>query len=881
MLGFIDLIKAQLGSDNSNFSQKADDYAGFRDSKRESPSIDRFSDYLPYTAWDPDYQLFVLESDKPGKIEGLGFCLELYPQTGASKEMAEFMANIFTTGAPVGTGFQISLFGSPVVDDYYKSYLDATIKPDEHSATMTERERRQARLINRIAEKRIAYYRRGTKEPVFSDMNYMMRDYRGMLSCIVPTDNPHDEKKKREIITLRESIVATLKAYYLYERTWQPEDLINWCSLILNPHMTLAGDHPHLQYDEHKEIRKQIISRDTKIEEDEDQILFSGGGYDPVAIRAMSVRSYPRQIELPQMGSLIGHQRSFTIAYSCPFLITFGAQILDFDSQKNKFLIKGARATQTAESQMAKFLPDAADRKMDFDIANLAFEDGKGVVKLYHQLLLFPKPEDVFEAEQTAKSVWRAEGFDIATDRKVQKQALMGSLPLMFGPLLQKDMSLFQRSSSKTIYNAAHSMPIVSEWKGLGKLPVLTMFGRRGQVINVDPFANPSGNYNGIVVGASGSGKSNFLIELAQRIIATGGRVWIIDVGRSYEKLCRILGGQYIEFTPTADLCLNPFDMVQDLDEDMNVLKPLIGQMIQPGAALTDYELAQIEINIRELWAEFGSRMNLDQLAERLKKACYEGGSAEAYGNKMNQVPDAEICDPQIRELGVQLFPYTEAGSYGKFFNGRANVNFNSNLVVLELEELKSRKDLQSVIMLLLMYRITNEMYTGDRKQRSLVIIDEAWDLMSSGSAGDFIEAGYRRARKYGGAFFTGTQSVGDYFKSGTAKAAFDNADWMFLLRQKAESVEDLQKSGKLIMDEYTKMMINSVTTVGGKFSEVFMRCADMPPTIGRLLFDPFSMLMASTKAEDFGAINKLVEQGMTTEEAIEAILKQRGVKLD
>lgn len=880
MLGFIDLIKNQLRSGESNFVQKGCDYADARNSARKGPSINRFSDYLPYTAWDPDYELFVLESDKPGKIEGMGFCLELHPQTGATKEMAEFLANIFTTGAPVGTGIQVSLYGSPVVDHYYQAVLDATIKPDEHTGTMTERERRQTQLINRIAERRMAYYRRGTKSTIFKDMNFMMRNYRGMVSCIVPLDDVNDEKKKREIITLRETIAATLKAYYLFDRVWQPDDLINWCALILNPHMTMAGDHPELQYDPDREIRRQIISQDTKIEEEEDQLIFSGGGYEPIAIRAMSVRAYPRQIELPQMGSLIGHYRSFTIAYNCPFLITFGAQIMDFDVQKNRFLLKGARATQTAESPMAKFLPDAADRKMDFDIANLAFEDGKGTARIYHQLLLFPKPDDVFEAEQAAKSVWRAEGFDIATDRKVQKQALMDALPLMFGPLMQKDLQIFQRSFSKTIYNAAHSLPIVSEWKGLGRTPVLTLFGRRGQAINIDPFANPSGNYNGIVVGASGSGKSNFLIELAQRVIATGGRVWIIDVGRSYEKLCRILGGQYIEFTPNSDLCLNPFDMVMDLDEDMSLIKPLIGQMIQPSAPLSDYELAQIEINIRELWSEFGPRMNLDQLAERLKKACYEGGSLEAYGNRL-EVVNNEVCDPQIRELGVQLFPYTEAGSYGKFFNGRANVNFNSNLVVLELEELKSRKDLQSVIMLLLMYRITNEMYTGDRKQRSLVIIDEAWDLMSSGSAGDFIEAGYRRARKYAGAFFTGTQSVGDYFKSGTARAAFDNADWMFLLRQKAESIEDLQKSGKLIMDEHTKMMLNSVTTVGGKFSEIFMRCADMPPTIGRLLFDPFSMLMASTKADDFAEINALVSEGMSTETAIETILEQRGVKLD
>jgi conjugal transfer ATP-binding protein TraC len=82
------------------------------------------------------------------------------------------------------------------------------------------------------------------------------------------------------------------------------------------------------------------------------------------------------------------------------------------------------------------------------------------------------------------------------------------------------------------------------------------------------------------------------------------------------------------------------------------------------------------------------------------------------------------------------------------------------------------------------------------------------------------------------------------------AKAAFDNADWMFLLRQKAESVEELQKSGKMIMDEYTKSMLLSVTTAAGRFAE---------------------------KAEDFALVNRLKEQGYTTEEALEIILQDRG----
>ena len=198
-----------------------------------------------------------------------------------------------------------------------------------------------------------------------------------------------------------------------------------------------------------------------------------------------------------------------------------------------------------------------------------------------------------------------------------------------------------------------------------------------------------------------------------------------------------------------------------------------------------------------------------------------------------------------------------------------------ADLIVLELEELKSKKDLQTVVLLIVMYRITREMYFS-RDRKKIVIIDEAWDLLSGGATAEFIEAGYRRARKYKGAFMSATQGVDDYYRNPAAKAALENADWMFLLRQKPESIESLDKSGKLLMDEYTKTQLRSVTTVQGKFSEVFIRGGDMPPSIGRLFADPFSLLTASSRADDFEAVRHYVDQGLPTDLAVEAVLRDR-----
>jgi conjugal transfer ATP-binding protein TraC len=46
---------------------------------------------------------------------------------------------------------------------------------------------------------------------------------------------------------------------------------------------------------------------------------------------------------------------------------------------------------------------------------------------------------------------------------------------------------------------------------------------------------------------------------------------------------------------------------------------------------------------------------------------------------------------------------------------------------------------------------------------------------------------------------------------------------------------------------------------------------------VGRLLLDPFSMMLFSTRAEDFERIKTMREEmGMTTEQAIEVLLDEK-----
>jgi hypothetical protein len=141
------------------------------------------------------------------------------------------------------------------------------------------------------------------------------------------------------------------------------------------------------------------------------------------------------------------------------------------------------------------------------------------------------------------------------------------------------------------------------------------------------------------------------------------------------------------------------------------------------------------------------------------------------------------------------------------------------------------------VVLLQLIYQIQQVMYLGDRAQPKLVVIDEAWDLLTQGDVARFIETGYRRFRKYGGAAVTVTQSLNDLYSNPTGRAIAENSANTFLLAQPSQAIEQLQAERRLPMTEAGAELLKTVHTLPGAYSEI-MVLTDRGGGIGRLV-DP------------------------------------------
>ena len=139
--------------------------------------------------------------------------------------------------------------------------------------------------------------------------------------------------------------------------------------------------------------------------------------------------------------------------------------------------------------------------------------------------------------------------------------------------------------------------------------PSLFLPGRRGQIAIWNPFDNPDGNYNVAIAATSGSGKSALTQEYIVALLGAGGRVWVIDVGRSYEKTCKLLGGEFIEFKSDHPISLNLFTYIDQMDdESLEILKPLLAAMARPQSNVTDEEMTFLEKGVKAAWDQKGQK---------------------------------------------------------------------------------------------------------------------------------------------------------------------------------------------------------------------------------------------------------------------------------
>lgn len=781
-------------------------------------SRERLSSYLPYEAWDPATGVFITG-------HGLGMIFECHPLTGVGLSTLQVLESLYAaTFLPAGTTIQVMLYASPSVDSLLSLWQEA---------------RGSSALYARMASARTAMIQ-GTNSGNGNGLSAApARDFRLLISVGLPDSQMPPAEAIKTAVETFSRVEGIFSSMHLFPRMLSPQGLIGLIFELLNPGHSMDR---LPAWDEGVPLRDQMIFADSPLFIEADRLFLDGR-----VIKSFSVKQYPPAVHNGTISQVIGDALSGIDQIPTPFFLTFNAVMLDQDRDIKTIEAKASLVTYQSLGFLARILPGIQEKKENFDILLKGITDGRRLVRGYLHLILYGEEASSLDRiAQAVAGLFRKQGFILQEDHFILLPLLLSSLPL--GLSAGHERKLLKRARTMLSSNAACLSPVSADWKGTGS-PGLLLISRRGQVMLLDLFDSP-GNYNAVVAATSGSGKSFLVNELCLSYLAGGGRVWVVDIGRSYAKLCRLLSGDFIEFTPEKPPCLNPFSRVRNLDgedSDLDLLIPIIGQMASPSRPLSDLERSFIEKAIRQAYGRLMSQTTIMSVAEEL----------------------SNIGDARAQDLATMLYPYTQRGRYGRFFDGEMTLHSDNPFVVLELEELRGKGDLKSVVLLLLIYYIQAEMYSGERSQKKLVIIDEAWDLLGEGNTAKFIEHGYRRFRKYNGGIVTITQGIGDLARSDAGRAALDNSDFLFLLRQKPESLYSLKESGRLLMDEGLFELLSSIHTAPGRYSEVYVR-TPIGAGIGRLIVDRFTHLVYTTNPAEYARVEEYLRQGLTLVEAIE-----------
>lgn len=300
-------------------------------------------------------------------------------------------------------------------------------------------------------------------------------------------------------------------------------------------------------------------------------------------------------------------------------------------------------------------------------------------------------------------------------------------------------------------------------------------------------------NYNGLIFGGSGSGKSfTAKFEMISVLLnRTDSQIFVVDPQGEYYPLVNALGGQEIKLAPGNNVYINPLDL--DLSEDPD------GET-NPVIMKSDFVISMFDIIIgqnRELNAVHTT------ILDRSVRRIYKGYIAELQ--HMGVTCDRSKCPTltdlykelemasaeqyEAKELKDVLSQYA-VGSFDTFAH-RTNVDTNAKFVVYNTKALGS--GMKELGLHICTNDIWNRMILNSKKHvYTWFYIDEFHVLLESRPTTIFLRRVWKMARKWLGVPTGIMQNTEDLLKTADTRAIVANTSFIIMLKAAKQDRDNL-----------------------------------------------------------------------------------------
>lgn len=796
-------------------------------------------DLLPIVGYDNDSELFYNQNS-------LGFIIEAQPLIGANELIVEGLDRVFQNNIPREQPIQILMLSSQAV----KEKIEYGLKDFSWQGYKAEE-------CNDLTK---AFYFDGAQNKFKNkaDHSLSLRDYRLFFIYALPTKKVN-ENNLMKVKEVRRSLLSSLNSNNIYCNTMN----INlFCSLmreIVNFEYGRLSEYSD-EYQEDQYLKKQVVDPSTRYLIKHNYIEISTNNKNGESKKTRSVSMHldanPAEHYLWQNGNIIADLMNPDRGISYPFILTMTISTDEQTKSAGEANGKYWDLSKKANSSFAKFIPSTVKEFEEWTKLRTSLQTGNTAISQYHVGIRFfcPDNDDLMSREtEKVKKAFESQGLKLVRSDFMQLRGFFSTVPFAINdnPKLWKDFITTGSILRSETFQAVNLLPIIGDNK-LSRSGIL-LPSYRNQLAFLDIFDEnlPNTNFNWFESGTSGAGKSVVSQAIGRQVLDRNGILSIFDIGDSYKAFCHSMGGTYIN---GETLRFNPFANIDDISLNAERIRDQLSILASPNGLLDEVHESLILESITEQFPTYQQGMRIDHVVSYLQE----------HRGKIKDQKATKITD-RIDEIVYLLKKYTTKGIYGDFFNSdEPTLKDNNQFVVTELGALRSNSDLLMAVLFTLMIWSENMMYRTARNLRKMNIIDEGWKLLSGSNPKIrmFIEEGYRTARRHNGSFGTVTQSINDKNLSTASLAAYDNSSFKFTLMQDAKSFQAFKTKEPDIFSEFEFELVKKfppAKSVG--YSSLLVNVGEYS-SFHRLLLDPITNALFSSKGEDFTYRERRLKEG-------------------
>jgi conjugal transfer ATP-binding protein TraC len=824
-------------------------------------------DFLSYRSYEAKNCIF--DNEKT-----LGFVLRVGHFSGMSEAAKGAFRSLINNDLPVNATMQLLNYASPRIGNL----LDYWHKNSNKNA-----------IFQKISKARYDFFKNSSwKSALANSQALIIRDYELYFCFSMPKTNSDSANSDTclKLKAMQDKFIQGLKAINSNAYVLNDRDLANFLQEILNPSNEL---YKRKNTESHKDFT-ELLRSDQIIEMQKNQVIFSNHSKDSnptnfnsanqfsCSYSIFEVVGFPEYWDLENSIDYIGNFET-GISLPCPFYISFGFTLSSREQSQRMADKHRMIKTQQNDSKLPMFFPKMLEENNDWRYVSEMIGSGERMGKLVMHIVLANTSKTQTElSEQLLQDHFARLGFNLSKIQHDTLNSLLQTLPFGIGENWQilEQLKIPAKALSGACINL---MPVFADSQNYTS-PLMLLVGRRGQLFFFDNFKtadNINGNFNMIVVGASGRGKSVWLQEYTTSLLRNGGQVVIIDDGRSFKNTCELLDGDFVDFGG-GEFCLNPFSLYKGID-DTEATQEYKENFEEPFIDLI-VSILCIIINLdknNDSDTEIGLYRSIltNAVIEVMNKKGKNGGFSDIRNELLsNPKINCDATKVIVESIVYILNSYSDDERYARYFNGRATLDLKNKLTVFELSDLEHSTILQSSALLTVTFLVYAKI-RGKNTPTSL-IIDEFWRMGKHPILKDPIGGFSRRGRKYNLSLIVASQCMSDFEASNSEAGAIalSQADWRIILS--VDGKDDHILRNELMMSSGEIAITHTLAGVKGAYSEFMIRHKNNSWAIGRLLLDPFSGQLYSTKAEDMAAIKTMRANGMNVTQAIETLIAEK-----